>query len=178
MNPDNRTNTPATTSTSFTGAGTNTRDDSRRRAQKLQHDQRFDALRSLSVRRALVVGGYLLLLTATVLALWDPLGEGVLVAAPVYLLGFGVNIVLRRVLRNIDAEHDEALDERLVAVRNAAHRTAYTIVVVATAVAIVALLFTVGDNVEARHLETLFLGLLLGAGLTPVSLLAWQEREV
>lgn len=178
MTPDNRTNTPDTAHTSFTGAGTRPRDDSRRRAQKLQHDQRFDALRSLPARRALVVAGYLLLVTATVLALWDPLGEGVLVATPVYLLGFGVNIVLRRVLRNVDAERDEALDERLVAVRNAAHRTAYTIVVVATAAAIVALMFTVGDNVEARHLETLFLGLLLGAGLTPVSLLAWQEREV
>jgi hypothetical protein len=141
---------------------------------------RLDGLRTVRARRGLVIAGYLLMVAAAMLSWSDPA-----VAWPVpllYLLGFGVCLVLRSVLRSIDGAPDTALDERQIALRNAAYRTAYMAVVTVTAAAIVALMFharfLTGDVVEARHLETLFLTLLLGATLTPPGLVAWREREI
>lgn len=142
----------------------------------------LDGLRTVRARRGLVITGYLLMVAAAMLSWSDPAGGAWLVVPLLYLLGFGVCLVLRSVLRNIDGAPDTALDERQIALRNAAYRTAYMAVVTVTAAAIVALMFharfLTGDVVEVQHLETLFLTLLLGATLTPPGLVAWREREI
>lgn len=144
--------------------------------------ERLDGLRSLRARRGLVMAGYLLTIAAAALAWSGAAGPMDGIAPLVYLLGFGVVLVLRAVLRDLDGAPDDALDERQVALRNAAYRTSYMAVVTVTALAIVALMFharfATDDAVDVGHLETVFLTLLLGATLTPAALLAWTEREV
>lgn len=146
------------------------------------HYQTIGSLRSLPARRALVIAGYLLLFTASILGLWDLQDLSAFAAPLLYLLGFGVWLLLRRTLRYIDDASDDALDERQIALRNAAYRTSYIAVTAAALVAIVALMFyarfATGDVIEGRHLENLMLTLALGATLTPAAVLAWRQREV
>lgn len=143
---------------------------------------RLESLRTVRARRGLVVAGYLLMVAAATLSSLAPSSAAWYVAALLYVLGFGVVLVLRSTLRYIDSASDAALDERQIALRNAAHRTAYVAVVTVAAAAIVALMFHArflgGDVVDVRHLETLLMTLLLGATLTPAALLAWREREI
>jgi uncharacterized membrane protein len=156
-----------------------------KKTHKLQHDERMDRLRTLAARRTLVVVGYLLAATAAGLAWWDPPGLAELAVYLTFLVGVGLWLLLQRVVRGVVDAPDEALDERLVAVRDAAYRTAHTAVFGATGVAIFALMFAAGDgwfvsgfDVEQRHLEALFFAFALGAGMSTSAVLAWKEREV
>jgi hypothetical protein len=151
-----------------------------RRWRRLQHDHRFDRFRSLRMRRALVVAGYGLALVAALLTWLD---SAVLFGTLPYLIllaGLGVYAVLSRTVRGTTAAPDEALDERLLALRDAAARVAYQRWGVLAVGAVFLLMLAVGRGfeVEAHHLEALFLGLALTGALTPSAVLAWREGEV
>ena len=166
--------------TSFAGARDAARAQREQRARDLQHDERFDAFRTLRARRALVVLGYLALFAAAALSWADLPGLAGVAAHVVFLFGIGVAFVLRRALRQTDDAPDEALDERLVAIRNAAHRSAFYAVVWATLAVLLGLLLAAGTGftVETAHLQALFYAFALGAMLAPMAVMGWQQREV
>jgi hypothetical protein len=142
--------------TSFAGARDAARRHRQQRARDLQHDdQRFDAFRTLRARRALVVLCYLALFAAAALSWTDLPGLAGVAAHVVFLFGIGVAFLLRRALRQTDDAPDEALDERLVAIRNAAHRSAYYAVVWATLAVLLGLLLAAGTEftVAGPHLQ-------------------------
>jgi hypothetical protein len=157
-------------------AWTRERERDERRARALRHDARFDRLRSLAARRALVVLGYLLLLTASAMAWADPEGFARGPAPGVFLLGIGVAFVLRRTVRNAVDAPDSALDERLIAVRDAAHRSAFMVVTWAMLGVLMALILAQASG--PHHFEALFYAFGLGAMLTPTAIMAWRERDV
>lgn len=149
------------------------------------HDERFDALRGRPVRRGLVVVSFLLLLGAVALVWRDGAAEveaGLqilyLVVALLAVSGFTlVNIAVRA--------HwpEQALDERLVAVRNAAHHTAFRIVGVITGLALFAVSLAweveqIPFTFEPHHLRALMLAFVGLAVMLPGAVLAWREREV
>jgi hypothetical protein len=148
------------------------------RARRLQHDERFDALRTLTARRVLVVLGFVLAALGSGLIWRDAGGLSAAAGYAVFLAGFGVYALLQRVLRQSDDAPDEALDERLAAARDAATRTAYQILGTATVAALLVLLLVVRDAAGRRHIEALFLGFALVAVLLPSAVRAWREREV
>jgi hypothetical protein len=148
----------------------------REKARNLQHDERFDRLRTLPARRTLVIVGYLLAAASGALELTL---EGLAgVWAPVaFCAGIGVAFILHRTLRATVDAPDEALDERLIAARDAAYRTAYRIV----AWGLIGLLLLpgfVGFEVEQRHWDAFFWAFVLVVVLTPTAIRAWTEREV
>lgn len=148
------------------------------RASRLQHDERFDALRTPRVRRGLVVASFLLWLSSTiVLAGWD--FENLFLVLGVLTISGA--LLLNRTVRLVADAPDQALDERLVAVRNAAYRTSYRVLVVVTGLALfaVSLVETLGwFDLQGHHLRALLWGFLGVAILLPSAVLAWREREV
>lgn len=144
----------------------------------LQRDKNLDRLRQPGTRRLLVVFGYLTLLAAAVLAWRDPQGNASVVAPLLFLVGLGVAFVLQRTIRKIDELHDDALDERLVAVRDAAFRRAYIAVVWGVVASMLIMMIGVGENLALAHVQALFYAFALGAILTPMAIIAWIEPEV
>lgn len=155
-----------------------------RYASKLQ-EQRFDALRRQPVRRGLVVGSFLLLLGAVRLV-WGDASAEVEVGPHVLYLAAGLLFVAGMALLSVTVRAhwpDRALDERLVAVRNAAYRTSYGIVGVVTGLALLAISVAwetqrMAFAFEPSHLRALLLGFVGVAVMMPTAVLAWREREV
>lgn len=94
-------------------------------------------------------------------------------------------VLLNRAVRLIAEAPDQALDERLVAVRNAAYRTAYRMVAVVTGLTLLAVSLAVDErlgwtafDLDGHHLRSLLIGFVALAALMPTAVLAWREREV
>lgn len=150
-----------------------------RHAQVLLRDTRFDWLRPLARRRALVV----------VTAAWIPIvGMACLMDIPALpavaqLLGWGAWWVLQRVVRGMADLPAGYVDERMLAVRNAHYRTAYVLLMGLVTVATLALYLAVDNRAmnwepQPRHLLALFSVVMLTALLLPSMLVAWNEPEV
>lgn len=155
-----------------------------RYASKL-HDERFGALRSQPARRGLVVTSFLLLFNAIALIWRDSTAKVEAGFHVVYLVvtlltvsGFAlVNVAVRA--------HwpEQALDERLIAVRNAAHRTAFRILGIITGLAlfVVSIVWEAEQIpfvLEPQHLRALLLAFVGLALIMPGAVLAWREREI
>jgi hypothetical protein len=150
-----------------------------RHAQVLLRDTRFDWLRPLARRRALVA----------VTAAWIPIvGMACVMDIPALpavaqLLGFGAWWVLQRVVRGMADLPDGYVDERMLAVRNAHYRTAYALLSGATVLPLFVLYMAADAGrvqfvPQARHLLALFSVVMLTALLLPSMLVAWNEPEV
>lgn len=153
-------------------------------ASKLQH-QRFDMLRRRPVRRVLVVASFLLLAAAVALV-WRDASAEVEVGSHALYLAAGLLFVAGMTLLNVTMRAhwpDRALDERLVAVRNAAYRSSYRIVAVVTGLALLAISVAwetpwVAFAFQPHHLPALLLAFAGIAGMMPTAVLAWRERDV
>lgn len=150
----------------------------RDRAARLQHDHRYDALRPLPRRRALVVValGAIAALSGT---LW--LAGSAWLAALLWLVAVAGLVLLRRVVRETADLPDDALDERLVAVRDSAYRTAFA-TVAALCVAVLVPLWIAVDGfdytVTAGNLHALLWAVILTTLTLPSAILAWTERDL
>ncbi len=94
-------------------------------------------------------------------------------------------MLLNRTVRHVADAPNQVLDERLVAVRNAAYRTSYRIIGVVTGLALATLSVAVDERfawvpfaLERHHFRTLLLGFLALVILMPSAVLAWREHEV
>lgn len=90
---------------------------------------------------------------------------------------------MRSRVHHSGARTRRGLDERLVAVRNAAYRTSYGIVGVVTGLALLAISVAwetqwMAFAFEPSHLRALLLGFVGVAVMMPTAVLAWREREV
>jgi uncharacterized integral membrane protein len=157
---------------------TTPRPDAVTRVQALQDDPRFDRLRSVASRR-LLVGLVAALVAAVTLVAWQ---DEVFLLLPLLLVTAAAGALLRRSVRLVADAPDEALDERLVAVRDRAYRTAYSIHVSVTMLALL-LVFMAMDAarvdfaLEARHLHALFWLVTCGGILLPSAVVALRDRE-
>lgn len=154
-----------------------------RYASRLHHDERFDALRTPLVRRGLVIASVLLWLGAVVLTWWDVGAGNVFLIAAALMLG--CYLLLHRAVRHVADAPDQALDERFVAVRNAAYRTSYRIVGIVTGLALLGMSLAVDErfawtafDLDGHHLRALLFGFAGVAIAMPTAVLAWREREV
>lgn len=154
-----------------------------RYASTLRSDERFDVFRSLPARRGLVVATFLLWLSAVALTWWDVRAGNVFLVAGILMLG--CYLLLNRAVRLVADAPDQALDERLVAVRNAAYRTSYRTLIVVTGLTLAGLSLAVDErlawvafDLEGHHLRALLFGFLGAAILLPTAVLAWRERDV
>lgn len=152
-----------------------------RRAQRirdLQDDERFDRLRTRLARRVLVVVGYAAALISGAIAWVDPDGLAAAAAPVVFLVGVGVAFLLNRVLRHVAADDDDALDERLLALRDRAFYLSYPVLVLGALAMLMVLMLGLGDAVEHRHLQAVFYTYGTAAAITPLSLLAWGDHDL
>lgn len=143
-----------------------------------RHAQRNEVLRRRPVRRALVVGSFLLLLAAVVLV-WGNASSGAIYLAVGLLFVAGVallNVTMRA------QWPDRALDERLVAVRDAAYRSSYRVVAAVTALGLLSVSVVwqtrSGFTLEPHHLRALLLAFVGLTFMMPTAVLAWREREI
>ncbi len=135
------------------------------------------------VRRVAIAMSFLALVGATLLVWFEgQLTESI--GAHVAYLGAGVLAIAGLVLveRTVRA-HRAGEDERHVAVRDAAYRTAYRILAVGTVLALLLVSVawesgTAGFTVEPNHIRALLLGVVGAAFWLPTAILAWSEREV
>lgn len=146
------------------------------------HDDRLTGLRRHGARRTLVIVSMVLWLVAVALIWWNPSGNGLqLLYVAVALLAVAGFAILNITVRVHWPE--KALDERLVAARNAAYRTAYVIVGWSTGIAL--LMISVSWQVdqipfalEPHHLRAVILAFSGAALMMPSAILAWRERDV
>lgn len=151
-----------------------------RRAQKirdLQDDAQFDRLRTPTARRTLIVAGYLTMLGSSALAWVDPPGLASVTAPLLFLVGLGIALLLNRVVRHAGDPYDDALDERLIVLRDEAFHRSYPILVLAVLGGLLFLMVGLGDDVEHRHLEALFFGVGIAAVMTPLAVLNWSGEN-
>lgn len=150
----------------------------RERAARLADDPRFDALRPLPRRRALVVAA-LGAVAGLAVTLW--FGGPAWVAVPLWLAAAAGLVLLRRVVREAADFPDEALDERLIGVRDSAYRTAFA-TVAALCIAVLVPLWIAVDGfdytVTAGNLHALVWGVILTTLTLPSAILAWTERDL
>lgn len=149
------------------------------RSRELQDDPAFDRFRSPLARRILVIVTVGLLGALSVLVWHDEMLAAMLVG--VAALAGGVS--LRRVVRLTADAPDAALDERLIARRDAAYRLAYVVLATGTMLGLLALFIasdaqSIAFAVEARHLHGLFWLFTGMAALLPSAVLAWTEPEI
>lgn len=150
-------------------------------ARRSLDDERYDWVRPLGRRRALVVAGAALVLgyAVGVFAGWPVL---TLVALVAYI---GVLFLLRMAVRAITDLPDELVDERMRQVRGEVYRHAYVgtmgLVSVGIAVFIVNQITTklgwTGTMTGEQMHELMFVIFFFAMGL-PSALYAWQEREI
>lgn len=141
-------------------------------------NRRVDSLRRRPVRRGLVAGSFLLLLSAVMLVWANVTGVWYLAVALLFVAaGWMLTVVMRA--------HwpDQALDERLVAVRNDAYRTSYRILGVVTGLGIFAVsaawqVQAANFDLEPHQLRAVLLAFVGLALMMPAAVLAWREREV
>lgn len=149
------------------------------RARSFQDDTRFDRFRGLRIRRASVVVTFVLL-AAAVAAFWADLE---IVAPGLAALALISGLLLRRVVRLTADAPDEALDERLIAVRNASYLQAYRVVSSLTVLALLVLSIAVDASridyeTTGAHLTALFWGFLGVSLITPTAVVAWTQPEI
>lgn len=150
-------------------------------ARRSLDDERYDWLRPLARRRALVTAGLVLICAyaAGVFAEWP-------VLTLISLLGYiGVLYLLRIAVRAITDLPEELVDERMRQVRGGVYRYAYVgtmgLLSVAIAIFIVnqittKLGWTTTMTGEQMH-ELMFVIFFFAMGL-PSALYAWREREI
>jgi len=150
-------------------------------ARRSLDDERYDWIRPLGRRRALVVAGALMILGYAVgmFAGWPVLTLASLLA---YI---GVLFLLRMAVRAITDLPDEVVDERMRQVRGGIYRHAYigtmALVSVGIAVFIVNQITTklgwTGTMTGEHMHELMFVIFFFAMGL-PSALYAWSEREI
>jgi len=137
-------------------------------------DRWFDRLRSPLARRALVVVAAVLIVASVALQWTGRDGvstAGVLALLVVMLLGLTTRVMAEAPARE--------LDERMVAARNAAFRTAYHLVAVGIVVLLVAFLATSGGEeiaVERGQVIAAVWLVAVTALFLPSAILAWNEE--
>lgn len=152
---------------------------SRNEVQKSLSDRRPSRLRAQGPRRALVLGSALVM-AALVLTVF--IGDNKVrtyAEAILMVLGLVLYFQLRKAVRTVSDAPDELLDERQIALRNAAHTVAYRILstlsvvygVIALAVAPQGLLH---PYVGERFWTGLAWSFLLCFSSLPAMVLAWQ----
>jgi hypothetical protein len=168
----------------WTRAGAANREAAERYADQIMRDTRWDRLRSLRARRALVIAFVALLALTGALYL-----SGLsLIGLLVLVLTIATWVLLRLAVRTIADLPDEYLDERQASVRDRAYLESYRLLGGLVAVALSGLLLWVivaADTsdvallsvAEDAALGVLWVGLGLVLGL-PSIVLAWNEPEV
>jgi hypothetical protein len=145
----------------------------------LQDDPTFDRLRTRGARRGLVVAAFVALAGVVAAAAADAPVLLIIAAVPTLAAGWA----LRRVVRLTADAPDEALDERLVAVRDDAYRHAWTILVPLT-MTVLLLLYVAADarriglTLQADHVHALFWWVTGAGALLPSAVVAWRAEEV
>ena len=90
-------------------------------------------------------------------------------------------LALRRAVRLVADATDFTLDERLVAVRNAAYLTSYRVLCAALSVVLI-LLYIGADGLAwelaPRHLHALLWATLLLGAVLPTAVVSWTQKEV
>lgn len=139
------------------------------------NDENPSRLRTRNVRRTLVVLVAALAVALGFLALWpDTKVRTYLEFASIASL-IGGYLLLRKSVRLIADAPNELLDERQIAVRDAAHTVAYRILAIVSVIFVLLfILADAGDNLSDGRGTPLILGFLLLAGSLPSMVLAWN----
>ena len=152
----------------------------RPQSERYLTDTKYDWLRPLSRRRALI-GLSAAIVAAHSVLLWI---DGPRLAT-LTLLGTGwlCYWLLRVAVRGMADLPEELIDERMSAVRNRAYRVAYAALSTATLTVLVGMWISadaarIAWQPQTHHLEALFWGFLFASVCLPSMLVAWTEREV
>jgi len=155
-------------------------DKARPQADKYLRDARYDWLRPLGRRRALVMTSAAII-AAHSLLLWV---QGPRLVSLVLMVGGFVSYsLLKWAVRGMADLPEELIDERMNAVRDRQYRVAYTLLSGGMAT-ILLVMWMAADAArvawppQAHHLESVFWALMFSAICLPSMLVAWTEPEV
>lgn len=150
-----------------------------RAADRRLSDTRWDWLRPIGRRRAVVVLWGISVVAGALLTAWD----NALVTVLALIVGAAIVWVLRLVVRTVVDLPDEFLDERQVAVRDRVYRTAYSTLIALALVVLLAMYIAwdgerVAYEAQPSHINGVFYALLFGGLGLPSAIYAWTQRDV